>query len=117
MLEKYLNPSNKRCLNRIKAHQAVRYQIRGNQSFDSAVTDDLSCAGLSFTNDKFISLDTLLMFQINVLSRMISPIGRVCWVNNVPFSDRFRYGVQFVEVDPSQKRYLSDYVDMQGGKF
>jgi c-di-GMP-binding flagellar brake protein YcgR len=98
---------------RIKLQAPLRYQIRGKPEFNNTVTNNISLGGLSFSNSSFIPLDTLLMLQVNILSRVVNPIGRIAWANSVPRSDRYQFGVEFMEMDMAEKRYLTDYVDMK----
>ena len=53
------------------------------------------------------------MLELKLLSRVLNAIGRVVWVNPLAHSDRYRMGVEFVELDPQKKLYLSEYILMQ----
>ena len=104
----------KRRFPRIRLKSPIQWQIRGaNELSRNAVTDDISLSGMSFTNDKFVAPDATLMLQVNVLSRILYPIAKVVWSNPMPHSDRYQVGVQFLEFDPMERRYLGDYIDMQ----
>lgn len=102
---------------RIRLQAPLHYQIRGKPNFNNTVTENISIGGLSFTNDKFIAPNTLLTLQVNVLSKILNPIARVAWVNSLPYNDRYRLGVEFIELDPTQKRYLADYINMRRDNF
>lgn len=91
----------------------LRYQIRGTENFDNSVSDNISLGGIGFTHNKFIAPMTHLMLQINLLSRQLNPVGRVTWVNPLSHSDRYRLGIEFVELDPQEKNYLADYINLQ----
>ena len=67
----------KRFSPRIDFHSQVRYQLRGKPDFDNALTSDISCGGLRFTSNRFIPTSTAVMFEINVLNRVLRPIGKV----------------------------------------
>jgi len=107
---------DKRRFFRVKLQSPVRFQIRGKPESNNAITDNVSTGGLCFNNDKFISPDTLLMLEFNVLSRFLNPIGRVAWVNSLPRSERFKLGVEFVEFDTNSRNFLNDYVNLQSEK-
>lgn len=100
---------------RIGFHSKIHYQTRGKGDFDSAITRDISCGGLRFTNDRFVPASTALMLEINVLNRVLRPIGRVVWSTPMPHSNRIQTGVEFVEFNMPEKNYLKDFVNMQLG--
>lgn len=104
-----------RCFPRINFHSKVHYQIRGKPDFDSALTNDISCGGLRFTNDRFVPTLTAVMLEINVLNRVLRPIGKVAWSTPLPHSNRNQTGIEFVEFNLSERKYLKDFIDMQLG--
>lgn len=102
-----------RCFPRIDFHSKIQYQIRGKPVFDSAITKDISCGGLRFSNESFVPTSTPIMLEINVLNRVLRPIGRVAWSTPLPHSNRNQTGVEFVEFNMLEKNYLKDFVNMQ----
>ena len=94
----------------------MRYAIRGVSEFSNAICDNLSAAGIGFINDKFIPPDTPLMLEINILSRVLNTIGRVTRSSYLPHTDRYRLGVEFLEIGLNEERYLADYINMKMGK-
>ena len=101
---------------RIDFHSKIHYQIRGKGDFDSAITKDISCGGLRFTNDRFVPTSTPIMLEINVLNRVLRPIGRVAWSTTLAHSNRNQTGVEFVEFNILEKNYLKDFVNMHLGQ-
>lgn len=106
----------RRGFTRIKFSTPLRYQIRGLAEFNSTVTSDISLGGVSFVNNKFISLATPVMLEINVLSRILRPAGKVAWSQSLPHSDRYRLGIKFLELNIQEKNYLQDFIDIQTDK-
>lgn len=106
----------KRRFPRIPLRIPLHYQVRGTPKFNNTIINDISLGGLSFTNNEFIAPNTALTFELDILSRVLKPIGRVSWSSPLPHSDRSRLGVEFLELDPRDKNYLSDYIDMQAAK-
>ena len=98
---------------RLDLRLRVRYQFRGKPAFDSGISKDISCGGLRFTADKFIPTATPVMFEINVLNRVLRPIGKVAWSMPLAHSDRNQMGIEFVEFNMLEKNYLKDFVNMQ----
>lgn len=111
-----LKEDEKRRNPRVKVRTSLRYQIRGRPDFSNAVSEDICVGGIGFISDRFIAPSINIGLQINVLSRTINPIGRVTRSLPLPRCDRYHLGIEFVEFDPGEKRYLRDYIDMQTGK-
>ena len=90
----------------------LSYKIRGSSEFDQTVANDISCGGLSFIEDKFLTPDTRLMFEIKILDKVLHPVGRIAWANQLPHSSRYTMGVEFLEMEMDTRNYLCDFVDM-----
>ena len=103
----------RRLFPRVGFHSQVRYQLRGKPGFDNALSDDISCGGLRFTGDRFIPTSTPVMLEINVLNRVLRPIGRVAWSTALAHSNRNQLGIEFVEFNLLEKSYLKDFVNMK----
>ena len=71
---------------------------------------------MRFFNDDFIAPNTPVMMEMNILSRVLRPVGRIAWSAPIPHSDRYAMGVEFVEFENEEKRYLQDYIDMHSGR-
>ena len=109
------NTQEKRKFPRLKTKAAMRFEVRGENHFKNALSDDISLGGTSFVNDKFIAPKTTLRMQINLLNHIINPIAKVSWVTPVAHSDRYRMGVEFLELNNPEKNYLNDYICLQTG--
>ena len=105
--------AEKRLFPRIRIKNPVAYQVRGTHDFDHIQTDDISVGGVGFTSDRFIPPSTAVNLEINVAERTLRPIGKVIRSMASSHSDRFKTGVSFVEFEPDEKRYLSDYITMR----
>lgn len=97
---------------RVKVYTPLRYQIRGESRPENILTDNLSAHGIAFTSDKFIAPKTVVMLEFNVLSRTLRPIGKVVWSHTLSHSDRFRSGIEFLEIEPGERNYILDYLNM-----
>ncbi len=98
---------------RIGLKAPVRYLVRGTHGAGNALCDNISAGGVSFTTDKFIPPSTHLMLEINVLSRILKPAGKIAWSSALAYSDRNRLGIEFLEFAPSERNYLQDFIKMQ----
>lgn len=105
-------PAEKRTFPRITLHTPLRYQIRGTADFNNTVSDDISLNGLGIINDRFISPQTYVMLEISVLSRILRPMGKIAWASPLPHSDRYKLGIEFLRLEPKEKSYLQDFIDM-----
>ena len=103
----------KRRFARIKFKSPVSLQVRGVSNLENAACDNISEGGIGFINNKFIPPETLVMLEINVLSRILRPIGRIVSSLALPHCSRNRLGIEFLEFDHNEKEYLREFVDMQ----
>ena len=102
-----------RCFPRLNFHSRIRYQYRGKPDFDSGISKDISCGGLRLTNEQFIPISTLVMLEINVLNRILRPVGKVAWSQPLAHSNRNQTGIEFVEFNRAEQHYLKDFINMQ----
>lgn len=100
---------------RVKLKSPLHYQIRGSAGFENAVCDNISLMGVGFIGNKYIAPQTLLMLEINVLNRILRPVGRIVSSSALPHSDRNRLGIEFLEFDSVEKNYLREFIYMQLG--
>lgn len=107
---------NKRRFPRVELRIPLHYQIRGTPEFNSAISEDISVGGIGFLNNKFMAPSSNLRLEITVLSHTLTPIGRVTWTSPLPHSNRYHLGIEFLELNAVEKRFLGDYIDMQMGK-
>ncbi|MFA5118242.1 MAG: PilZ domain-containing protein [Candidatus Omnitrophota bacterium] len=97
---------------RIKFSSPLRYQIRGNSVVNNAVGDNISLGGMAFINETGLPRSSTVMLEFNILSQIIKPVGQVIRATPLPHSDRYRLGIEFIEMDPNQKNYLEKYLKM-----
>jgi c-di-GMP-binding flagellar brake protein YcgR len=110
-----MEAKEKRRFPRLKLNTPLRYQVRGAPKFDNALSDDISVGGISFVNQEFIPPETLVGLEIGILSKILSPVGKIIWSSPLPHSNRYRTGIEFLELDPQQKNFLSDYINLRMG--
>jgi c-di-GMP-binding flagellar brake protein YcgR len=103
----------KRQFPRIQIHAPIRYQIRGEANFENLICDNISIGGARLISDKIIPPATILMLEIQLLSRTFKAIGKIAWACNLTHSYRAQLGIQFIEVDPNQEKFLTDFIEMK----
>ncbi|MDD5408960.1 MAG: PilZ domain-containing protein [Candidatus Omnitrophica bacterium] len=101
---------------RVDSRLPVRYQLGGGQDFDNVLCNDISCGGIKFTSERFIPTSTPVMLEINVLNRLIRPIGKISWSTPLAHSDRNQMGIEFTDFNVLERNYLKDFVNMQLGQ-
>lgn len=106
-------PQEKRLFPRVRLKAPVYYQVRGKPEGDSTLSDDISVGGIGLTDDSFMPTQTVLGLKIYILSRIITPVGKVVWASSQPHSVKFRIGIQFMELNALEKEYLTDYIILQ----
>ena len=104
---------NKRLFPRLPLAAPLRYQIRGTPHYNSTLSNNVSLGGVCFVNNDYLALNTNLALEISVLSQIVRPIGRIRWSAPIPHSDSYMTGVEFVEFNYKEKKYLSDYLQMR----
>jgi Tfp pilus assembly protein PilZ len=105
----------KRRFPRINLNAPTRCQVRGESVSNNTVCNNISMGGISFIADKFIAPSSLVMLEVNILSRVLRPVGKIVWSQPLVHSDRNKLGVGFLEFNPVEKNYLNDYINMQMG--
>lgn len=97
---------------RIDLVTPIRWQIRGRPECQNGLTENISACGLGFKNMGFVAPRTMVMVELNLFSRILHPIGTIKWASPLSHADKFRLGVEFIEMDPGEKTYLREYLDM-----
>ncbi len=103
----------KRVFPRISIKTSLRCQIRGKAERNNTITRDIGLGGISFINEDFVAANTCVNLEINILSKIVKTCGRIVRAGSVPFSDKYKLGIEFIELEPLQKKYLSDYITMR----
>ncbi len=103
----------KRNFKRVDLNTPVRYQIRGTPDYGNTLTDNISEAGLAMNIDSFIPPSTPVMMEVNILNRVLHPLGIARWCQPIPHSSGNRMGIEFVEFDPLERKYLRDFINMK----
>lgn len=97
---------------RVKLTTPIRIQVRGREDFSRSVGENVSEKGVCFVNDDFIPPSTPVMLEIEVLSRILHPIGRIVWSAPFPRSNKYRLGTEFIEFEQAEQKFLADFLSM-----
>lgn len=102
----------RRVFPRVDAKFPVRYRIKRGGFFASGLTENVSINGAKLNADRFFTSGFNLNLELNILSRVINPVGRIVWSQSLPNSDLYQMGIEFIEIDSQDKNYLSDYINL-----
>ncbi len=100
----------KRQNKRVELHLPIKYRIMTNNQFNNALSLDVSNKGLRIATEDFMPTLSDIFVQLNLFSMVIELIARVIWSKRVRYSDKFQFGLEFLEVDLTKRRYLEDYL-------
>ncbi len=102
---------DKRRYPRIVLKTPLSWKIRGMPQSNNAINSDIGLGGMGFVDDNFVAANTCLNIQFNVATRVINVTGKIANINFLAHSDKYRLGVEFMEFDPKEKKFLSDYIN------
>lgn len=108
-----LQKEEKRSFPRVILKTPLCWKIRGVSKVNNAANGDIGLGGMGFIDDNFVAANTCLNIQLNVAMRTINVIGRVANVSFLPYSDKYRLGIEFMEFDQEEKNFLADYINEQ----
>lgn len=75
------------------------------------VSKDLSKGGLKAITYNFYPKNSSLRVSLNIISKIVNIRARVVWCNKERFSDRYSIGLEFIEVAPSDKKDLIEFLE------
>ena len=107
--------TERRQLPRLKVSSPIQFRsvFKPHEKFAGTLSKNLSAGGLRIAFPSFIPKDThlVLLFSMPNVLKQIRAIGRVAWVEEHPFSDTCDGGIQFIEIDPEDRRMIADFVE------
>jgi len=80
------------------------------------VCRDLSTHGIRVITNKFIKRGDFIKVNVNLIDRVVDLKAKVMWCNKERYADRYSAGLLFVEMGEHQKRHLSQFLTLAGGK-
>lgn len=102
----------KRHFLRARYNDSVRFHFRDSGKSGGCVARDISEDGIRLDLEDFVPINSEMILQMKFHD---SPVamdikGRVVWSQQVPYSDRYHVGFQFVETNPPIKEGIRNYV-------
>ncbi len=108
-----LEKEEKRRFPRIILKTPLSWQIRGTPQINNAVNGDIGIGGIGFVNDIFVAANAYVDVQLNMAARVINVTGRIANISFLPYSDKYRLGIEFIEFEQKEKKVLEDYIKEQ----
>ena len=92
-----------RCPLQIKA-----LSMDGTQFMRNSFSNNISELGLGITSFDFFAVGEKVHLQLfsSAWAQLLEIIGRVVWIKRLPFQDRFRIGIEFVDTTESLKQKI-----------
>ena len=104
---------DKRKYHRVEYREPVRYHMREQSKFGGCLSNDISEGGIKLNFDDFVSIRSEVNIQVRLENtpQVVDLIGKVVWVQQVPFSERYRVGLEFSPPSPISKDHIKSYVN------
>ena len=99
-MEQEMDASERRNCRRVQFREPVQYQYKDPSQFGGWLACDISESGIKVNINDFVPLDAEFTLQVPLANgKIIDCLGRVVWVQKLPFSDCYHAGLKFEAVD------------------
>lgn len=75
------------------------------------VSKDLSLGGLKILTNDFLPKSNLIKLNINLIDKVINVKAKVAWCNSERSSERYTAGLEFLEINPINKKELTEFIN------
>ncbi|MBN2119466.1 MAG: PilZ domain-containing protein [Candidatus Omnitrophica bacterium] len=100
----------KREYSRIKISFPVRCEGLERHKPFYTVFKDISKGGLKLISEEFLSVNSFIKFEINLINNLIKGKGKIVWCNPQAYAERYWAGLEFTEINTSALKTLSDFL-------
>ena len=97
---------------RIPENSQISYEVIPSEKTKEHSTKDLSQGGIRFFLQEFIPRDTHLKIKLNLRKTLfnLEALVRIAWISQVPHTQNYEAGVEFLNIPPKAVEYLKDYI-------
>ena len=97
---------------RLSSHIPVRFGGEENRSQDS-LTKDLGGGGVRLVSREFLSVNSKvkLEFFLTPASEALKAVGKVVWIQKLPYSFQHEVGIQFLDISDPSRRRIAHFVE------
>jgi c-di-GMP-binding flagellar brake protein YcgR len=85
----------------------VECDVLPKNSYFYTVSKDLSKSGAKILTDRFIPKGNVIKIHLNIIDQVVEIKAKVAWCNKERVSPRYLTGVEFVEINRTDKGALS----------
>ncbi|MFA5060470.1 MAG: PilZ domain-containing protein [Candidatus Omnitrophota bacterium] len=104
--------TDKRQFRRARFNEAVHFQARDAGRSGGCLSCDISETGMKINIDDFVPVHSEMILQTKLanIDTVVDLKGKVAWLQQIPYSDRYYVGVEFTNVDPVQREGIRSYL-------
>ena len=92
----------------------ISYNIIPTATVTQDATSDISQGGIRFVVHQFIPKDSRLKVRLtfDVFGTTIEALVRLVWIKELPHSDAYEIGVQFIDIPREAADHLINYIKL-----
>lgn len=91
----------------------MEYHISEDPRSGGCLASDLSEGGLKVNSAYFLPLNSPMRVQMRIMSETLVDLsGKVVWIQQLPYSDRYQIGIEFAEesINSKAKEEIRQYI-------
>ncbi len=102
----------KRRFVRIHVSFPVECKTLPSQVYFYTVSKDLGLGGLKIISKDFLSKDSFVTVNVNLIDRILNAKGKIVWCNNRRASERYISGIEFIEMNQINRIELFELINL-----
>ena len=93
--------------------------MEGTQFMRNSFSTNISEIGLGITSFDFFAVNEKVHLQLfsSAWASLLEIIGKVVWIKRLPFQDRFRIGIEFVDTSESSTQKIKNLMGKENSFF
>lgn len=105
----------KRRSHRVRFSEPVQYRIKDSARTGGCLACDIGEGGMKLNLEEFIPINSEISLHAKLKDspRAVDVVGRVAWLQQIPYSDRYHVGIQFNKADPLLQNEIRNYVNVR----
>jgi len=98
---------------RIPESSQLFYQVILSDKVVECITKDISAGGIKFIAQEFIPHGSHLRIKVNFHKTSFSfeALVRWVWAREIPHSEEYEIGVEFIDIPQDAVKYLQQYIE------
>lgn len=107
----------KRRFARVESRFPLKYRDlkETTQETKGTVSKNVSEGGVRFRSDRFISLATRLVVELNIpaADKPVRAVSKITWIKKLPVGDDYEVGNQFLEISKQDRELIRYFIKKQ----